>query len=101
VAAEIPQMTPKEREIVSYLLRKNQKMFTCTSDGGYANTLISKGIVVCALLGGQVFIESDVPFKIPDPVWDVLLKHKANFPYTKPKPGETEVYPWHIHWMSR
>ena len=37
-------MTDKERQIIGYLLRYRQKSFTCASDGGYANTLVSRGI---------------------------------------------------------
>ena len=95
-------MTTKEREIIGYLLAKNQKMFDYTADGGDANTLISRRIVVCAMLPGQSYTNYGVTFKIPEHVWDVLIKHKAEFPYTLPKPGEkTEPYPWAIHWMAR
>ena len=92
-------MTSEEREIISYLLAKNQKMFTYTMDGGYAITLISKGIVVCALGPGQAYSTWEVPFAVPDDVWDVLMKNKAEFPYT---PGEEDKpYPWAIPWMAR
>ena len=102
VAKDIPSMTTKEREIIGYLLAKNQKMFDYTADGGDANTLISRRIVVCAMLPGQSYTNYGVTFKIPEHVWDVLIKHKAEFPYTLPKPGEkTEPYPWAIHWMAR
>jgi hypothetical protein len=101
VAKGIPQMTDKDREIIAYLLAKNQSMFTSTPDGGHANTLISKGIIVCALLPGQAYTEIDVPFRVPDYIWDVLLKHKAEFPYTPPKAGETKPYPWRVSWMLR
>jgi hypothetical protein len=102
VAKSIPSMTTKEREIIGYLLAKNQKMFDYTADGGGANTLISKRIVVCALLPGQSYTDLGVTFKVPEHVWDVLAKHKAEFPYTPPKAGEkTEPYPWAIPWMAR
>lgn len=76
----IPHMTDKEREIIAYLLNKNQKTFTCAVDGGYANTLMSRGIVV------------------PDEVWDILVKHKNQFPY---KPTDDKPHPWRIPWMAR
>jgi len=38
VADNIPRMTAKERQILGYLLAKNQTMFSSTADGGYANT---------------------------------------------------------------
>lgn len=72
----IPHMTPRERKIISYLLAKNQKMFTAATDGGYATTLISRRIVVRALQPGQVFGYQDMPLAIPDHLWEVLLKHK-------------------------
>jgi Super-infection exclusion protein B len=99
VEKEIASMSPKEREIIGYLLAKNEKMFTYTSEGGYANTLISKRIVVSALVPGQsVTANFGWPFKVPDHVWDVLAKRKAEFPNTW-KTGEP--HPYAIHWMSR
>jgi superinfection exclusion protein B len=98
----IQHMTPKERQIIAYLLAKNQKMFTCATDGGYANTLISQGIVVRALTSGQVFRMEDMPVAVPDHIWDVFLAHKDQFPY-RPERGERggEVHPWRVPWMLR
>jgi|SRR5271157_453819 len=101
VGKGIPEMTPKEREIIGYLLAKNQRMFTNTADGGHANTLISKGMVVCALLPGQACTDFEVPFEVPLHVWDVLMKHKAEFSYVPSKVGESEPHPWRVHWMAR
>ena len=98
IEKEIPSMSPKEREIIGYLLAKNEKMFTYASDGGDANTLISKGIVVSALVPGQSVTAYGWPFKVPDHVWDVLVKHRAKFPNTW-KTGEP--HPYAIHWMAR
>ena len=100
VAKGIPQMTPKEREIISYLLANNQRMFTSTVDGGYANTLISKWIVVRALLPGQTFTYNEMPFEVPEYIWDVLVKHKAEFRYDPPKEGESKPHPWRRHWLE-
>jgi hypothetical protein len=98
VARDIRLMTPKEKEIIGYLLAKRQNTFTYTVDGGYASTLISKRIVVCALLPGQVVTRFGMPFTVPDFVWDVLVKHKAEFPNTW-KTGEPP--PWVVSWMVR
>jgi hypothetical protein len=89
----IPHMTPKECEIIGYLLYHNQKMFTGAFDGGYARTLISHGIVVQALRAGQAFSQLDVPYAIPDYVWNILVQHKDEFPYQKPR-GKQETHPW-------
>jgi hypothetical protein len=98
----IPHMTPQERQIIAYLLAKNQKMFTCSTDGGYATTLISRGILIRALMGGQVFASEDMPVAVPDHIWDVLVAHKDQFPY-KPERGERggEIHPWRVPWMLR
>jgi hypothetical protein len=95
----IPHMTEKEREIIAYLLAKNQKMFQTTIDGGYAATLLARGIVRTA--GQQYVDQRRVPFAIPDHLWDVLVEHQADFPYTPPAQGEAESHPWAIHWMAR
>src|ERR1700730_13371843 len=100
VAKDIAQMTPTECEIISFLLAKNQRVFTNTIDAGYANTLISKKIVVCALLPGQAFTQFEVPFEVPGHIWAVLMKHKAEFPYTPPKAGESERHPWRVPWNA-
>lgn len=79
-AAYIPHMTPKEREIIGHLLARNQKVFTCTSDGGHARTLIARGIIRSALRAGMTYTIMDVPFCIPDHIWDVLAAHSGEFP---------------------
>ena len=94
----IPHMTDKEREIIAYLLNKNQKTFTCAADGGYANTLMSRGIVVVAMRWGHIFDEERMPVTIPDKVWNILVKHKNCFPY---KPTDEKAHPWRISWMVR
>ena len=101
IAKGIPNMTPKEKDIIGYLLAMNERMFTYTPDGGHANTLISRGIIQCALLPGQAYTNYGVPFKVADYAWDVFMKHKAAFPYTPSKPGENKPYPWAVHWMAR
>jgi len=98
MAKDIPSMTSKKRELIGYLLANNQKMFTCTLDGGNANTLLSKGIVVCALLPGQSPTTFGVPFKVPDHVWDVLVQQMAEFLNTW-KTGEH--FPYSVPWMVR
>ena len=94
----IPYMTEHERVIIAYLLARNQKVITAESDGGHANTLISKKILVRAILPGQIFFASDVPFVVPDHIWEVLSAHKESFPYN---PGDyDEPYPWRKSWMD-
>lgn len=97
----LPRLTEKEKEIIAYLLAKNQTMFTCDSDGEEARTLIASGFVVCALRPGQVFIEGEVPHAIPEYVWTVLIKNKDLFPYQPANDDDIEAYPWRTPWMVK
>jgi hypothetical protein len=96
----IPYMTEQERKIIAYLLHYNQKMFTAEADGGHAVTLISRGIVVRAMIGGQQAAHDDVPFAIPDELWPVLQENKDKFPH-KPPDDDVDVHPWRIPWQLR
>lgn len=95
----IPYMTPKEREIIGYLLSFKMKTFLAASDGGYANTLISRGIVIVALRPGQSFEEESVPMTIPDHIWKILEEHRNEFP--KYDVTDDRPKPWRISWMAR
>jgi hypothetical protein len=94
----IPHMTERERTIIGYLLAKNQKTFTAASDGGYAATLLSRGIIRVAAKPGQYIDMFQVPMMVPDDVWDVLIEHKDQFPYSfnPEKPSDVERKPWRI-----
>ena len=73
-------------------------MFTAASDGGYAATLLSRGIICVAVRGGQHVDMLDVPMVVPDHVWDVLMQHKDQFPYKPQRSGrrDGEVHPWRV-----
>ena len=62
----IPYMTPKEKEIIAYLLYHNHKTFVYYMDGGFAGSLISRGIIRQGLRPGQVFELAEVPFFVPE-----------------------------------
>ncbi|MFA6206715.1 MAG: hypothetical protein WC689_10935 [Methylocystis sp.] len=96
----ISHMTEKEREIIGYLLAKNQKVFTAAMDGGHAMPLLSQRIVIKALQPGQNFDSENTPMVIPDHIWGVLQAHKDFFPYKSPV-DEVETHPWRVHWMER
>ena len=97
----IAHMTPKEREIIGYLLHHNQKVFQADQDGGYAAPLISKGIVRIAGQRGQVMDLTRIPFEIPDHIWSELASNRSAFEYTPPRGKEPESFPWAVHWMAR
>jgi len=90
-------MTETERQILGYLLHRNQKTFDCASDGGHASTLIARRIFEQALIPGHHYDLEHLPMIIPDQVWDVLIKHKDSFPSVSEKNG----HPWRVHWMAR
>jgi hypothetical protein len=98
----IPYMTEQEKKIVAYLLAKNQKMITAEQDGGFAATLISRGILVRAMRPGQVTDLMNVPFMVPDHVWDELALKRDIFTYAPAKRRDgVEPHPWRVPWMAR
>jgi len=97
----IPNMTLKEREIIGYLLSRNQKLFIAAQDGGHAMPLISQRIAIMALQPGQAFDSENTPFVIPDHLWSVLQENRSQFPYEARDNDEAEPHPWRIHWMER
>ncbi len=99
LAGYIPHMTPKEREVIAYLLAKNQKTFTAEADGGHAATLLSRGIVIVIARQGQHLDPEHVPMTIPDHLWNVLVRQRYQFPYVVPPDGE--VHPWRVHFAER
>jgi hypothetical protein len=90
----LPFLTKHESNVLGYLLKHNQKMFTGAADGGYAITLISRGIVVRAMRAGQQASALDVPYMVPDDIWDVLSKHKDKIRYKPELDDGVEVHPW-------
>ncbi|GFE72634.1 hypothetical protein NTCA1_02830 [Novosphingobium sp. TCA1] len=97
VQAYIPHMSEDDRVIIGYLLERNQKTFDCAVDGGYAVSLISRGIIVSAARRGQLLDMERVPMKIPDDVWEVLSENRDAFPAK----FEGTMHPWRVHWMAR
>jgi hypothetical protein len=97
----IPNMTPKEREIIGYLLSHNQKLFIGAYDGGHAIPLISQRIAIMAVQPNQAFDFENTPFVIPDHLWSVLQEHRSQFPWNARDDDEAEAHPWRIHWMER
>lgn len=98
IESDFDTLNEKEREILAYLLHHNERLFSAAGDGGYASTLIARGMVADATRPGQVYHFSDVPMEVPRPVWALLKKHREKFPYNGNEDGP---YPWRVHWMVR
>jgi hypothetical protein len=98
VTEELSELNAKEREIVSYLLHRNERMFTADIDGGHAATLIARGIVKSAVRPGQVFDPTDVPMEIPRAIWNLVKGLKDQFPYSG---DEDDPYPWRVGFYDR
>jgi hypothetical protein len=84
-------LLPKEKEILGYLLHHNQRVFECTSDGGYASTLLSRRFVRIFAVAGQQFDYFSVPFIVDDDVWTAMRKNPGAFPYIE---QERVAPPW-------
>jgi len=97
----IQYMNDRERKIIGYLLFHNQKTFQSEVAGGYAATLISRGIIVQSTVVGQAYDPGWAPFEVPDHIWKVLVDNRDAFPYDPPPNGEVERHPWAIPWMVR
>jgi len=60
----------------------------------------SKGYIVCSMRPGQVAPNWDVPFTVPDNVWEVFSEHKESFPCEASKRTVADC-PWAIPWEQR
>jgi hypothetical protein len=98
IKEELNELTAKEKEIIAYLLHKNNRLFTADLDGGHAATLISRGIVRNALRPGQAFSPEDVPMEIPRQIWTLLKSMAPQFPY---EGDEDDPYPWRVGFYER
>src|SRR5712692_8716469 len=90
IEGELEFLIPQEREIIAYLLAKNQKMFEVLPDGEQAATLIAKGFVTYQPRG-HLALRRDIAVEVPNHVWEVLAGRRAEFPYHARDP---EKQPW-------
>ncbi len=98
----LPHVTPKEREIIAYLLAKNQKTILADMDGGAAATLLSRGIITIIYQPGQQIDQENATMIVPDHLWDVLQKHREEFPYLPPDDDLPETAdPWRVDWLAQ
>lgn len=94
---ELKFLTPKEREIIAYLLAKQQRVFEVLPDGEEARSLMAKGFVVRTARRPPT-VHRDITVEVPPHVWEVLIRNRSRFPCQTPDP---ETRPWRTHWMAR
>lgn len=94
----IPFMTEREKAVIAQLLHQNRKSFSGSSDGGYAAPLIGRGFIKSSLARNQTFDLEDVPYLLPDHIWEVAAQNRDVFKYV-PDPSGGDA--WRIHWMAR
>lgn len=96
-----PFLSEKERQILGYLLKHKLKTFTADHDGGYAGTLIARGIILYIGVPGQSFDLDKCPLAVSDPVWAVMEQMPEKFPHNPILKGRVEVKPWRVPWELR
>ena len=76
VLGYLDTLSPREREILSYLVQMNQQSFTCNMAGERIAPLKQKGLVQMA---SGVHTQMNWPFTVPNFVWAELQRRKAEF----------------------
>lgn len=97
VIRHLDTLSQKEREILGWLLARNQRNFMGDADGGYAAGLIGNRLVQPNLPPHGAARLNDFPYTIPDFVWKELKRREADFPDTH----DGDAYPWRVPWMAR
>ena len=85
----LESISDTEREILSYLVQKNQQSFVCSEESAVVATLVHKHLVVAAKDGP--FDMDAWPHMVPNHVWQELQRRKDEFNTA----GLQEAPPWH------
>lgn len=95
--SDIQFMSHRERIIFGYLLKRGTNTFYAEQSGGHAANLIGKGYVQLNAVPGQSFEMWNMPLKVPDHIWEMVLAHRDEFPYEPvylDKYDREEIEPW-------
>jgi hypothetical protein len=87
-------LSEDERQVLSYLVQKNQQSFNGEMTARNIVTLRQKNLIA---MGTGVMVQDDAPFIIPPFVWSELQARKVEF-NTADLEGP---HPWRDHWMTR
>jgi hypothetical protein len=80
-------LSPREKEILGYLLARNERSIISALDGGYAQPLVAKGIL---RRPRQMGTSEDMTHIIPEFVWLELKRRQNEFPDTY----RGKAHPW-------
>jgi hypothetical protein len=80
----IPRMAPNERELIGYLLFHNKKTFVI--DDQTARAMMKRYIAHWTARPEH----GQISMKIPDHIWQLLIRHRSEFPYT-PTAGKEPI----------
>lgn len=90
----MPHLTERERRIFSYRLANNRKAFETARSGEHAMMLISQGFLRFENTANMVAMPVWATVVVPDEVWQVLERNRADFKYMPARDGAEGAPPW-------
>lgn len=87
-------LSEKEREVLSYLVLKNQQSFNADMTAKVVVTLRQKNLIA---IGAGIMAQTNAAYIIPPFVWDELQRRKADFSMA----DLSGPYPWRESWMEQ
>ncbi|MFB9982823.1 hypothetical protein ACFSQQ_26205 [Mesorhizobium kowhaii] len=83
-AASLNELTARERNILAFLVTRNERHFVSNINGGYAASLIGRGLIHLAARPGQSLSALSVPFTVDEYVWEALQARREEFKHANP-----------------
>ena len=87
-------LSAQEREVLSYLVLKNQQSFNADMMAKVVVTLQQKNLIA---IGAGMMSQRDAPYIVPPFVWDELQRRKTDFS----KADLSGIHTWREHWMTQ
>lgn len=83
-AKSLDDLTKRERDILAFLVTNGERHFTTDVTGGFAASLIGRGLIVRAIRPGQAIDQLVTPFSVDEAVWKALQQRKDEFEHPEP-----------------
>lgn len=80
----LDDLTARERNILSFLVTRGERHFTADMNGGYAASLIGRGLIHRTVRRGHTFHALSAPYSVDEDVWKALQKRKNDFKHHNP-----------------